>query len=127
MRRTRGSSGQAAVEAALVLPLLIVLLMAVLSFGLLFTVELVISNASREGARFGTLGKSTAQIETLVLDYLDQSRLTAASASVSVTGAGGASGADVTVQITYPVQLIIPVPGLPNPVDVQSVATMRIE
>ena len=127
MRQPRRGKGQAAVEAALVLPVLLVMLLAVLSLGMLFTVELVITNASREGARYGAIGKSQPEIEDLVTGYLEQAKLTAASASLEVKGAGGLSGTDVQVQITYPVQLYIPVPGLPNPVAVQSQATMRIE
>lgn len=119
--------GQALVEAALVLPVLLVMLMAVLSFGLMFTAQLIITNASREGARLGTLGKTKTDIETTISNYMSNAKLTAESASIAVTGAGGASGTDVTVTVTYPVQLIIPVPGLPNPVNVQSRAIMRIE
>lgn len=119
--------GQALVEAALVLPVLLVMLMAVLSFGLMFTAQLIITNASREGARLGTLGKTKTDIETTISNYMSNAKLTAESASIAVTGAGGASGTDVTVTVTYPVQLIIPVPGLPNPVNVQSMAIMRIE
>lgn len=109
------------------LPILLAMLLAVLSLGMLFTVDLVITNACREGARFGAIGKSKAEVEERVTDYLEQARLKPASASIDVAGAGGASGTDISVGITYPVQLYIPVPGLPNPVEVRSWATMRIE
>ncbi len=119
--------GQTVVEAALVLPVLLVMLMAVLSFGLMFSVELVITNACREGARFGTLGKSQSEITTKISNYLSNATLPPGTPVITVTGAGGASGTDVAVVVTYPVQLFIPVPGLPNPVNVQSQAIMRIE
>jgi len=119
--------GQALVEAALILPVVLAMLMAVLSFGLLFGAQLLITNASREGARYGSLGKSGPDIQNRVKDYLDDTQLDPGKVTFSVVGAGGASGSDVTVRLTYPVELVIPVPGLPNPLNVTSQATMRIE
>jgi len=119
--------GQALVEAALVLPVVLALLMAVLSFGSLYSTQIMITNASREGARFGTLGRSDAEIRARVKTYLGGTNLVPDKVSFNLTNAGGASGTDVTVRLTYPVELVIPVPGLPNPLNVTSQATMRIE
>ena len=52
-RRDRGA---AAVEMALVLPLLISMLFGVIDFGRLFNAEIQLSQAAREGARVAALG-----------------------------------------------------------------------
>jgi Flp pilus assembly protein TadG len=52
-RRDRGA---AAVEMALVLPLLISMLFGVIDFGRVFNAEIQLSQAAREGARIAALG-----------------------------------------------------------------------
>lgn len=60
-RLIRGSAGAAAVEFALVLNLLFLLIMGMLEFGLAFSMRQVIINASREGARYGIAFRVDAQ------------------------------------------------------------------
>lgn len=67
--------GASAVEFALVLPLLLTLLFGTIEFGLLMYNKAVLTNACREGARFGILQetprKTKEEIETVVNDYCD--------------------------------------------------------
>ena len=53
MRRFRGESGANAVEFALVLPILLILVMGMLWGGLAFNRQLSLTQSAREGARFG--------------------------------------------------------------------------
>jgi len=53
-------SGTSLVEFALVLPLLIVLLFGIIEFGFIIYDKAMITNASREGARFGTVYRLSA-------------------------------------------------------------------
>ena len=55
MTMWKNNKGASAVEFALVLPILIVLLFGIVEFGLLMYNKAVITNASREGARDGHL------------------------------------------------------------------------
>jgi len=55
-------AGTATVELALVAPLLLLLLMGIIEFGLLFEDFMILKNASREGARTGATGDSTTTI-----------------------------------------------------------------
>jgi Flp pilus assembly protein TadG len=50
LRETKGAS---MVEFALVLPILILILFGIIEFGILIYNQQVITNASREGARYG--------------------------------------------------------------------------
>lgn len=62
MRRLRrGQRGAAAVEFALVLPLLMLLVLGTIDWGFYFFIEQVATNAAREGARVGAVvGDATA-------------------------------------------------------------------
>ena len=61
--------GAAAVEFAVILPLLVVLVFGMIEFGIMFYNKAIITNASREGARAGITGLTNSQIETVVKDY----------------------------------------------------------
>lgn len=106
--------GAAAVEFALLLPLLMMILFGIIEFGLVLFNQEVITNASREGARFGiVIGNprpATGQIQDVVNTYLTNAGLNSGNATVSVAGAQGASGSDLTVSVTFPYTFLV----LPN-------------
>ena len=82
--------GQAMVEFVLVVPIFLVLIFGIVDFGLGIHAWLTITNASREGARMGSVSASAAEIESRVRatsSSLDQSQLT-----VVTTNAQGTSG-----------------------------------
>jgi Flp pilus assembly protein TadG len=54
LRRVRDDSGAVAVEFALILPILVMLLLGVTTAGLTYSDHLAITNAAREGGRFGS-------------------------------------------------------------------------
>jgi len=68
----RGERGQAIVELALTLPLLMLILLGVFDFGLMFQQYEVVTNAAREGARLAVLTSqySTGEAAQRALDYL---------------------------------------------------------
>ncbi|WP_429886081.1 TadE/TadG family type IV pilus assembly protein [Geoalkalibacter halelectricus] len=71
----RDERGAAAVEFAVVLPLLLLILLGIIEYGLIFYNKQVLTNASREGARFGIVAgerATSASIEQEVSNYLDQ-------------------------------------------------------
>ncbi len=61
-------TGTATVEFALVAPLLLVLLLGIVEFGLLFQDFIIAKNAAREAARCGALGASTTEIEAKIVE-----------------------------------------------------------
>lgn len=54
-RMKRRESGQALVEFALLLPLLLVILCAIIDFGWIYYNQITIANAAREGARYAVI------------------------------------------------------------------------
>jgi len=69
--RFRRAEGNALVEFALVLPLLLLIFAGIVDFGFLFQRYEVLTNAAREGARISALpGYSAPDVRQRVLDYV---------------------------------------------------------
>ena len=124
----RKKRGQAMVEFALVLPIFIVLLMGIMEFGLLFHQYLVVTSASREGARAAAVGGTDAEImavTSFAAASIDKGNLT-----TLVTPAIRVKGTAVTVSVTNPVTINTPIiaemfPA--NPGSVSGATVMRME
>jgi len=90
MRRNK-EKGVIAVEIALILPFLVLLLLGALDFGLLVHHHQVIQNAAREGARFsaqhqiGQHGITETDIKNRVVGYCAEQNVTIAAADVTVS------------------------------------------
>lgn len=72
----KSQKGATAVEFAIVLPLLFLLIFAMIEFGLYLFNRQVITNAAREGARAGIIARpvrlSNSEIKSVVLNYSKQ-------------------------------------------------------
>lgn len=115
----KAEKGAAMVELALVLPILLVLVFGIIEFGLLLYNQQVITNASREGSRFGIVmdvpRKSTDQISAVVAAYCANHLVTFADSqpapAIAVDNSAGTSfGDDLRVTVTYPYEFLV----LPN-------------
>ncbi|OGQ80769.1 MAG: hypothetical protein A2289_16125 [Deltaproteobacteria bacterium RIFOXYA12_FULL_58_15] len=99
----RRNAGAAAVEFALVLPLLMLLVLGCIDWGVYFFRAQVITNAAREGARAGSLeisdgGLAASAATDAVTTFLAAGLIDPAQAVIVATP--GAGNIDVTV--TYP-------------------------
>lgn len=82
----RRRAGIAAVEAALVLPLLLILMLGTWEVGRMVEVTQVLNNAAREGGRSASTGKnSNSQVQQTVLNYLKNAGLPSTSATVTIS------------------------------------------
>jgi Flp pilus assembly protein TadG len=136
----RGSeSGQAIIELAFALPLLLVIVMGIFDFGLMFQRFEVVTNAAREGARVGVLPSySTADAKARAQQYLTSGGLTS-SATINAAVAPVSFGSPlktvnqitVTVQYVHNYVFIGPIlnlfGGSLGSVTLQGVSTMRVE
>jgi len=129
--------GQSLVEFALVIPIFLLVLFAIVDFGMAFHAWITIANSAREGARMGSVHAPAATIEQRVRttsDSLNQDNL-----SVTVTNAddqGGQPGESVVVDVSYSYSLITPLADLlsmvsggsiPETLTLDSLADMRLE
>ncbi|PKM76263.1 MAG: pilus assembly protein TadE [Firmicutes bacterium HGW-Firmicutes-15] len=125
----KSQQGQALVELALVLPILLMLLFGIIEFGRIFGAYMVITNLSREGARYGVVGHDDSQIQNLIISgraWLDESKFTI---TLSPPYTERDKGDSLGVTIDYPVDLLLPIVAeiLPNPVNLSVQCLMRVE
>jgi hypothetical protein len=75
----------------------------------------VITNASREAARagivIGTPRPTEGQIKSVALTYLTNLGVSCTTSCVSVSGAQGSTGSDLTVTVSLPYRFVI-LPGI---------------
>ncbi len=110
--------GTAAVEFAIVLPLLVILVFGIIEFSLLLYDKQVITNASREGARYGIVFRAPdritdAEIIQKVNEYCSNYLVTFGAANTPTTDiarTGSGTGDSLTVTVSYNYDFLV----LPN-------------
>jgi Flp pilus assembly protein TadG len=132
MRRLiHGERGQALVETAIVLPMLVLMLFGILDAGRIFSTWVVVTNASREGARYGAVGRTAPQIRTWTANAGAPVGVTTANVTVTCTPnpCPGPSGSTVSVQVSKGVTMITPVISaiFGSTFTVTNTAVMRLE
>ena len=125
----RDQEGAAAVEFALLLPLLVLLLFGMIEFGFAFNARIQATNAAREAARRAVVGIDDWS-DVGGLPFWQGVRQDAGVASISncVLDTDDVLGGTLTVTFDYPLNLRIPF--MPNPPSWQTgtaTASMRIE
>lgn len=129
--RRKAQAGQSAVEFALILPILVLLLMGVFDFGRAFYYYSVVANSAREGARAGiySAGTSDASIRAQVHSYaVGLPGLTDSMIQIARSGSG--LNTNVKVTVTYEYDAITPIidkflPG--GKITLSSASTMQVE
>jgi Flp pilus assembly protein TadG len=100
--------GTAAVEFALVLPALLLIVFGIIDFGRALNAQIVLTGAAREGVRLAALGYPDAAIQARVAAAApDLSGVTVTVAASCAPGAGPA--ADAEVNVSYPFTFITPI------------------
>jgi Flp pilus assembly protein TadG len=139
-RRSARERGAALVEFALITPLLFLLVAGAIDFGFMINRDTLVNNATREGAREGTVNPNATAIESTVrtaLADLDQTKL-----SVSVScrkpddtacttfAADAKTGGVVIVKVDYLHGFFTFAPtavGMSNDITLSKTVEMRIE
>jgi Flp pilus assembly pilin Flp len=126
----RDQEGAAAVEFALLLPLLVLLLFGMIEFGFAFNTRIQATNAAREAARRAVVGIDDWSDLGGGLPFWQVVRQDAGVGSVSncILDTDNVIGGTLTVSFEYPLNLRIPF--MPNPPSWQTgraQASMRIE
>jgi Flp pilus assembly protein TadG len=124
--------GSTAVEFALILPILASLAFGAIDFGRMLWFKEVLVNATRVGARQGTLfsaGNGQAEIQAAVSASLAAGGVNTSGLSVVVNGVGSPQGQPLNVVSTIPwnylvIDKLIPALSTPN---LQASVTMMME
>ena len=127
--RGRDDRGQALVELALVLTILLILLLATVEMGRIGHAYLTVLHASREGARLGALGREDKEIANRV--RAAAASIPADTLTIEVSPARGQrfTGEPIEVTVSHNVHLVVPFISriLPNPFPVTGRTVMRME
>lgn len=104
IKKMKGQRGASAIEFAIILPVLVVILIGIMEFGYVMFAKAVITNASREGARRGIVFSDPrpgdAEIIQAVSNYCSN-LIPSATVTTQVARAGNAAGDPLTVRVNY--------------------------
>ncbi len=129
MYKFKNQNGQSLVEFALVIPLLLLILMGIIEFGLMFSSFITITNASREGARLASLGGSDAAIEERVELVAQNINVSNISVTIEPNLSNRTTGEMVTVLVEYDYVMFSPIiSNILSPfINLESETIMRVE
>jgi len=105
----RSAHGQAIVEFAVVLVLLLMLVIGVFEFGRAWNIYQVITDAARGGARMAVVadpGVSQDSVFATIRNALGRAGLNPSSATVSITGWRSGTGTPATLTIRFPYRFV---------------------
>ena len=124
-RNAQQDRGAAAVEFALLLPVLLLLVFGIIDFGRALNAQITLTQAAREGARLAALGDpnvvSGAQSAATDLSPVSvtvatcPTGTTSGASCVTVTtcpAGAGAAGIDAVVQASYSFSFVTPIDGI---------------
>ena len=127
-------AGVAAVEFAILLPVLLAILLGMIDYGYYFLLNSTVVNAAREGARAGIVQSSASSAEsaatTVATNYLSAAGISVGNSCMNcarVTAALGATNLVVTVTIDPFTPLTGFLPSSALPARARHVSTMRWE
>lgn len=132
----KSPNGTAAVEFALILPILVLLVFGIIEFSLLLYDKAVITNASREGARAGIVAQNPRvtgpQITDIVNKYCKNYLITFGATNDPGTKItpGTNFGDNLTVTVTYSYGfLVLPkfVTSITGPINLSATTVMKME
>lgn len=121
--------GQAVLEMALVLPIMLLVFCAIIDFGRILYTSASLNLVSQEAVRLAGLGKSDSEVYKYVYDktYLNDKNLMERKLTPDETLRK--SGDYVTLEIKYPIKYITPLMSkfLPSPYKVYVKSVIRVE
>ncbi len=124
MKRARREDGQALIEAALTIPILLLIAVGIFEFGRAYQTWQILTNAAREGARMAVLpGSNADDIVTRVRGYMKDGQLPLADSdtvtvtvnsndSIPLSGGGSAPASRVTIDYPFDFMVLKPVASL---------------
>jgi len=128
MNYLKNQKGQALVEFAIILPLLLLLVMGIFQFGMMINSYLTIQNITREGARAAVVGSMDSEIihrMKQISPTLNHNQL-----SIDITPSQGIrrSGESLTVKVSYQYPMTVPIiSNLFSEVTLNAKTSMRVE
>lgn len=109
IRVKAGDRGAAAVEFALLLPVVLLLVFGLIDFGRALNAQITLTQAAREGARLASFGQASAAVVTRTQTAANGLSLPAADIAVTTCAPGAGAAANAQVTISYPFSFATPI------------------
>jgi len=121
--------GQALMEFALILPILILLVVGIIDFGRISYIYMNLHLTTQETVRLGGLGKEDTEIVQFARSHFTAGDSSSLEVQISPVQLQRKSGDYITVTLKYPVQYVTPFLSniLPSPFMVSTDSTVRVE
>ena len=127
MKRQARTRGQSLVEFALCLPLLMLIFAGIFDLGRAFNAYIIITNAAREGAYYGSLNPQDSNgIVTRVIEEAQGSGIALTADDITIDSSG-VSGSPISVTVNYQFTMITSFLLGGQPIDLESKAEMLIQ
>jgi len=130
----KSNKGQAVIELAITLPILLLVLCAIIDFGWIFTNKLFVTFSSREGARYGivvaTESNAAELIEEKIQEVTPSFLKDKITVKVTFSNIYDIRAGDVTVTVSCVVKALTPVVGVfttDQNIPLDSVCVMKVE
>ena len=133
MKRIRSEKGAALLEAAITVPIILLISVGIFEFGRAYQTWQVLTNAAREGARMAVItGSTDTDVATRVRNYMKAGSLpNYSTATVTIVRGVALTGADTAseIKIDYPFQFMVlnPVVRLVAPSDTKTGAPISMQ
>ncbi|MFI1987738.1 TadE/TadG family type IV pilus assembly protein [Actinoplanes sp. NPDC020271] len=125
-RVPRDSRGAAALETAIVMPVILLVLFGIIDMGRLLQQYIQLTEAAREGARLGALNGTVAGVQAKVTGIVGTGGTSPVTQTVTVCTAGSQPGTDAKVVLTRQYQPITPMVALVKLVGGQTMSTITM-
>jgi len=128
---TKNENGQAMVELALTIPILMMILCGIIDFGWFFSNQLSASFCSREGARYGVINSSSVyNVQQRVIAIAPTYMIGNMTVNVVFSNPASPRTGDVSVEVIRPVEALTPIAGIFTSgqiVDIKAKSVMKVE
>jgi len=124
-RIIKSEKGASAVEFALILPILIILVFGIVEFGIAFNNYITITHAAREGVRIAAVDLNNPDLKNIIIERAYPVPITPDDITI-ITPDGENIGDPVEVEITYNISITIPLVGSWD-IPLKNKAIMRLE
>lgn len=134
MKKLKSEKGQALVEFALIVPIMMTIFCAIVDFGWVFLNQLSITSMAREGAREGITCAGKSNYQNLIKEKIngissvvDADEVTY---TISLSNTSHPSSGDITVKLDYKVSMLTPMGILvfgDNEYAISGKCTMKVE
>jgi len=115
------------VEMAIMLPLLLLILFAIIDFGRVFGAYMLIHDLARDGARAGVVGATDTEIKAHII--ANDSFLDIVNSDITISPSTRVIGESLTIRIDYDMDIVTPIISslVPDPFPLSAQYVMRIE